>query len=222
MDPRQKVHPKTGGELQQSLQATFYLVCVGVGRINTRNGQLQKTLSGLFRAVGGPHLKEDFDQYRVFVETEGNIRHSIEFEGECPIPGHISFLNIKPRTLDQVHATKQAHATAAFRNPGHQSTHPPVWLTERTLVIVLGSRKFLGKVIDLFLERTGTLRRVTFDYMIEICGLVEACGTDVTNTYLYVNTRDEKDFYPGNIDALVEAANTMTTEELEELLAAGK
>lgn len=111
---------------------------------------------------------------------------------------------------------KLFHQSEAFRKSGQKSTHPPRWLTTKTLVLVLGDTRFLMNNVDLYLEREGLLREDTFNLMKEVATLKAGSSSRAEN-YYSVDVA-HKGFYRGYVEELGRVAGIRPRETEDAVL----
>jgi hypothetical protein len=160
--------------------------------------------------------------------SEGDINHYIAYvENATPnvqkalcadmlISGQIEY-----RTHEFVKAVlneKEEHRKPAYRKAGNVSTHPMQFLTSRTLLIVMGHRRFLTDVVDLALEREGRLKQHSIEIIKEVAELSTTRPSGRRVNYFHVIIAD-KLWYRGYIEALGKTVPRRTTAELLEHLA---
>lgn len=174
-------------------------------KINVRNhtqASMQKCLGDTFRIVQN---KIDAGQLTSFVAFLENPSHEAltPHKNMYAIPGNINWLSVQ--NVESVLNEKIKHALPEYRKKGMQSTHPPKFLTLETVVIVMGSTKFLLRNMQLYLEQEGLLRDRTFELLIDIACLEVARGRR-REDFLHLVIQD-KTWYRGNLEALGDFAS---------------
>jgi hypothetical protein len=137
-------------------------------------------------------------------------------EREYLLPGRVGWARLKQS--DAVLRQKLADERSAHKRVrGHVSRKPEAHLTSETCALIIGSRRFLFKNARLLLEETGVLREKAFDLGEVICGLVSAAEDLRADNYVQANLW-EREFYPGNFDALAELVfkSVLTGDEMLE------
>jgi hypothetical protein len=151
-------------------------------------------------AVSDTHRYKSFC---AFVEDSGKTGAARLFSHRTfALPGY-AFWATRAQ-VDEVLREKLRHEAPHKRVPGAKSIRPEAILTRETYGIFIGSRAFLFEAARLCLEETGALREKLLDLAQVICGLSPAYGRIRNEDYVQVNLW-EKQFYPGNFDALVES-----------------
>lgn len=196
------------------MQANFYFVCADPAKLS-RELALE-SIQATFDVAGvGNEGQELYDKYVAFVEDDGTPKDTGSQFGALSfaLPGESFRFNTA--AAEAVLQEKFAHESPAFRKAGNVSTKAPAFLTEKTLAIIIGSRRFLSTNAYLYFERYGLLRDQVIPLIIEIGALRER-KTRQGETYVYCPVHEES-FYPGNFDALlqqVRGTKRMSTQDL--------
>ncbi len=146
-------------------------------------------------------IKEgEITELLAFVENAGYPRapKARAVTNEFAIDGRVAV--VTARAVQEKIQEKLFHASDAFRRSGQKSTHPPRFLTSRTLVVVVGSTRFLMDNADLYLEREGVLRSALVDLLKEIATLTPGVSSRCEN-YYSVDVA-HKSFYRGYVEEL--------------------
>jgi len=163
------------------------------------NENVAKIFNKIFRSTRALTESGTLEEYVAFLEKSP---HLVTYKGHHsdPIKGRIEWMPLQ--VVQDVLAVKKKHAATAYRNPGHVSTHPPKFLTSKTLIIVMGNRAFLLENLHLYLEDEGILRTKTFELLKVLANLdtIERKGSGFEN-FLYLIIKD-KEWYSGNVEAL--------------------
>jgi hypothetical protein len=182
----------------EALRAQFGFICVSPAEFSERH--LHKLLLNIFKLERGridEHLITTFVAYIEAANSE-QTRRSRKVTQQFPIDGELNW--VRRNDVLSVLNEKKFHASPAFRKAGNKSTHPPKFLTAATLVLVIGSRRFLMDNFDLYLEQEGQLRESTFELLKDIAELECAAGTK-SDDYLHIDIA-HKQWYRGNVEAL--------------------
>lgn len=191
---------------------------------NDTRAVLQKRIVDILRTVRNQIENKDITSFTAFIEIPFN-KSGAATAGNYAIPGNINWLSVE--NVESVLTEKLKHASPEYRKKGMVSTHPPKFLTLETLVIVMGSTKFLLRNMQLYLEQEGLLRDKTFELLIDIACIDIARGRK-RDDFLHLFIRD-KTWYRGNVEALADFVSKqyqqeesvgMTDEQLLEHLSA--
>lgn len=193
--------------------ARFALICADPP--NLGRDLLARTLGHMLTTVRTGHTS-----FVAIVErAEEMQKPQVEDWSHGKLPGRIIYDSVQ--RVEAVLETKYRHELSVVRYPGHKSHVPEQVLVPEKLVIVVGSPYFLANHIELYLERTGTLRRTVFPCMKQLMLLKpchEATGKD--ECYLVIEISNES-FYAGNFDAYIESVEKarvrLTTEDLQNI-----
>lgn len=178
---------------------------------NQTHASMQKHLGDAFRIVRNQIEDGQLTSYTAFFETPFNDTGMLA-KSSYIIPGNINWLSV--HDVESVLNEKIKHSSPEYRKKGMVSTHPPKFLTPETVVVVMGSIKFLLRNMQLYLEQEGILRDQTFELLIEIACLKVACGRR-QDDFLHVFIQD-KAWYRGNVEALADLASKRYRKEENE------
>jgi hypothetical protein len=182
----------------EAVRAQFGFICVAPAELSER--RLHGVLRSIFQLERGridEHLITSFIAY-IEAANAGQLRQSRKVTQQFPIDGELNW--VRRTDVLSVLEEKKFHASPAFRKAGNKSTHPPKFLTTTTLVLVIGSRRFLMDNFDLYLEQEGQLRENTFELLKDIAELEYAAGRGCED-YLHIDIA-HKHWYRGNLEAL--------------------
>lgn len=200
----------------EAVRAQFGFVCVDPHKLTERD--LYSLLGSIFRMEQGLVAERVVTRFVAYVEAANAAQRSQsrDVSKQFLVDGFIH--RVLREDVVSVLEEKKFHASAAFRKAGNKSTHPPRFLTEGTLVIVAGSRRFLMDNLDLYLEQEGLMRNDTFSLLKDIAELEYSVdGTE--ENYLHIDVA-HRQWYRGNVEALeaLMRRNGMTVMRTHELL----
>jgi hypothetical protein len=196
-------------------QATFHLVHEPPSRL--ARDHLRRLIEEIFLISGAKTPGQDFfTQFVVFAEDNGTAHDSGKLLSETGfgLRGEIHRTTFEPldKTLKKKYRDEDKHK----RYPGHKSTVAPEFLTQKTLAIVIGGRKFLARCMELYLERYGLLREELIPMLVEISGMETREAEGEAISHIVCPVYEEK-FYAGNFNAhLAEVRKVSTLRKLIE------
>ncbi|MBU6321732.1 MAG: hypothetical protein KGI78_03420 [Patescibacteria group bacterium] len=165
--PKRRIPHRQGG----AVQATFYVVCEDPARLVP--SYAQDMIGCALEAL------EARAPTRCCAIVERPPRLSAELP-DVARPGlptcRAAYADLAG--VERALAEKREHAKPEYRQPGHVSYVPPEMLTAEGLVVIIGSRRFLGTNIVLYLEERGRLRKEVIPTLLEICGLRTASSRE--------------------------------------------
>jgi hypothetical protein len=196
-------------------QATFHLVHEPSSRLTREH--LQQLIEKIFLVAGAKTPGQDFfTQFVVLAEDDGTADDSGKLLRETGfgLRGEIHRTSFEPldKTLKQKYDDEAKHR----RYAGHESTVAPEFLTQKTLAIVIGGRKFLARCMELYLERYGLLREELIPMLVDIAGMKSYKAGGDAISHIVCPVYSEK-FYAGNFNAhLAEVRKVSTLRKLIE------
>lgn len=178
-----------------SIRSQFQFIHINLN--NHSKASMLKLLGNVLRLASSQIADKTVTMYTAFFE-DAFKDVAVSTEHTYVIPGNINWLSVLD--VESVLNEKIKHSAPEYRKKGMVSTHPPKFLTPETLVIVIGSTKFLLRNMQLYLEQEGILRDKTFDLLVDIACLEVARGRK-RDDFLHVFIQDET-WYQGNVEAL--------------------
>lgn len=161
----------------------------------------------------------EFRTFRAIVQDTGSFsRDEKRIHTRHRLPGEAVW--VPPALLRDVQKEKEYHELEHKRTPGHQSTHPPAFLTPETCVLVFGDYRFLGDNAVFYFENTGALRQATIETLQELLGLATS-PSKFTSLRMSIEKEGQRaQFYTGYFEQLWKVAKERHIRVSEDELAA--
>lgn len=194
----------------QDVKAQFSFICVDPQQFTEKH--LYRVLRSIFLWEKQRIEEGLITTFIAFVEDKktGSPPQSRAVTRTFDIDGEIA--TVTKGAVQEVLRVKAYHASPAFRKSGNKSTHPPRFLTKTTLILVIGSRRFLMDNLHLYLEDEGLLRAHTFELLKDVGTLEPAYDNILTEDYLHIDVAHAK-FYRGNVEELGRIAQVRTESD---------
>jgi hypothetical protein len=186
----------------EDVQAHFLFVCMDPKRLTCE--VVHQTIAEVLVASGASDPEQElYRQFAAFAQDDGQPSDS---GVALPTQRHAlkgEYFRVPTTMVDSVLSLKYDDEKEKNRQPGHQSTVAPRFLTQKTLAIVIGSRPYLMLNAELYMERYSIMRTELLLMFRKIGALEKRKGKQTEDTYVHCTPKD-KSFYAGNFDALLE------------------